>query len=250
MPNNHGSMEIDTETEIDLWQLLANGWKFFKRRAGIILSFFLIGLLYSISNFFTQPDDYRSFYRQEFIAHSSVTTDAILSDIINAIPVNVMNTPDSAFPEFRTIKAKLEANRNKETRLKLILETFDTAGVHSLLGAVGSRVGSIDVLKKDHDFTTLQYKKLLKEITKQLSGNDSAKVSSGNPNSIDLMEKKQGVEKLLAGNTIIAFLPINDRPVAVSNSRAGVLNVLGWTFLGLVLGAAVAGLLDLLNRKK
>jgi hypothetical protein len=239
-------MEINKETEIDLWELFAKGWVFFKRRIKIILSFLLIGLVYGISNFFTHPLDYRSFFRQEFIAQSSVTTDEILSDIINAIPVDVKNETNANFPEFRDIKGKLLANKNKETRLEVVIEVFDSTTVDTVLKAIGSRVSSVSSLKEKYDLTNKQLHQLLSEVSKQLAQPDSSKTRS---NRIVLLEKKQSVEKQLTENNIVEFIPVNKQPVPFSNTREGVLNLLGYSFLGLILGAVIGWMLDLLNRK-
>jgi hypothetical protein len=240
-------MEIDRDTEIDLWEVLSRGWIFFKRQVSIILTFFTIGLIYSISNFFTHSLEYKSFYRQEVIAESPITTVEILSEIINAIQPNVKNEATKYFPEFRKMKGKLEANKNKENRLKIYIEIFDSTKINTLLNALDSHIRSIAVLKNKFDFRNQQLKQLSTALAKKLN---EPNVDATKSNNIELLEKKQSIEEQLVSNKIIEFIPITNQPIFENNFRASVLNILGYSFLGLILGAIVAWLFELVSIKK
>ena len=243
-------MGLDKETEIDLWELLLNGYRFFKRKIKIILTFLLIGLLFGIGSFFTHPLEYKSFYRKEFIAQSSVTTNEILSDIINAVPVNIKNEKENSFPEFRNIKWKTEANNNKETRLKITIEAFTPESIDSLLKSLTIYINSIEAFSKKFNLQQQQQRKLLTVLNKQIAEADTTTKNTKRFNPIELVEKKQKIEKDLALNKIVDFIPVYPDCISISNRRAGILNVLGYSFLGLVLGAIIAWLLDFFNHEK
>lgn len=243
-------MGMDKETEIDLWELLANGYLFFKRKIKIILFFLVMGLLFSISNFFTCPHKYKPFYKREFIAQSSVTTNEILSDIINAIPVNTKNEKESSFPEFRNIKGETEANTNKETRLKVTIEVFSPLSIDSVLNALTMYINSIEILSKKFNFQQQQKRQLLSVVNKQIAETDTAANDTKHFSHIELFEKKQNIEKDLSLSKIVNFIPVNTDCILISNTRVGILNVLGYSFLGLVLGVIIAWLFDFFNPKK
>lgn len=243
-------MEHDPNTEIDLWELLRNNWAFFKRRMAVILIFFLIGLLFSLSNFITQPLKYKSFFRKELIAQSSVVSNEILSEIINAIPIHIKNNDASGFPELKHLQGKIEANKYKDTRLKLIIEVFDTSEVTPALQALETHISSTPALKEKFDFNKKQQQQLLTALNNQLAAQDSTKINSGNSHYIELLEKKQLVEKQFTQGKIVEFIAINTQPVPMNNARAGILNILGYSFLGLVLGAITGWFLDIIKRIK
>src|SRR5436853_7680324 len=96
---------MEANNEIDLWELVSAGFNFFKRKRKIILIFFLAGLLYGIAEFFLYPLDYKSYYKKEYSAESSVVSNEALSDIINALPCKL-----ERFPEFRNIKGAFLVN--------------------------------------------------------------------------------------------------------------------------------------------
>lgn len=243
-------MEINQETEIDLWELLAGGWKFFKRKKLIILSFMALGLLYSLGNFMICPDTYRSYFRKELIVQSPVASNEVLADIINAIPINVKTEQDTAFPKFRDIKGKTEANKLKETRTKLTIEAYDTAQVARILQAIETRIGSIQTLKEKFDLDKKLQQQMIAALNKKLTLSDSSGTNSENANFLELLEKKRAVSKQLAQDKIVEFTEINNRPVPVSNTKAGILAILGYSFLGLVLGAISAWLTEAIKRSK
>ena len=226
--------------EIDLWQLLLNGFKFFRKKMVIILSFFFLGLLFSVSNFFIHPFEYKSYYKKEFIAQSSVASNEILYDIVNGLPVNLNNTP-----KFRSIKGNLSVNR-----LKINIEVFAPKDFDSIIVSITSYFNSIKNLREKFDLSNKQNQQLLSLLNRKIAACDSTKTHEKYMNSIKLIEKKQQVEKELSLNKIIEFIEINPDYVFMNNTRAGVLNILGYSFLGMIIGFIFAFLLDVVKRKK
>ena len=227
--------------EIDLWQLALDGLKFFRKKKAIILFFFFLGVVFSISNFFTHPLQYKSFYKKDFIAESSVASNEILYDIINGIPPKFANTPT-----FRSLKGTLAVNR-----LKVTIEVFDKKDVGLLLNSITSYVDSIKSLRERFELTKKQDIYLLSLLKEKIARSDSAKNNSEYENQIELVEKKQGVEKKLALNKIITFIELNPDYIFINNRREGILNVLGYSFLGIVAGFIAAIFTpDLINSKK
>lgn len=234
----------DSNSEIDLWELLGKGISLFKKRKGLILLFFLLGLLFGLSNFLTHPLEYKSYYKKEFIAQSSAASDEILYDIINGLPPALKSAP-----EFRSLKGKVEADANKQTRLKVMLEVFEKKDADSILNSIASYVDSIKSLKEKYDLEKKQDIQLLSVLRKKIAECDSAKKGSDYINCIQLIEKKQNIEKELTLNKIINFIEINPDYVLESNTRACVLNMLGWSFLGVVIGFIIAGIMNFIQRK-
>ncbi len=237
-------MENDSN-EIDLWQLLLNGFKFFKRRKWIILSFFLFGLLFSVSNFFIHPLEYKSFYKKGFIAQSSVVSNEILYDIINGLPLELNNAP-----EFKSLKGKLEANNNKETRLKVTIEVFGERDIDSIIRSITTYIDSIKILSEKFELTKKQNMQLLSIVSRKIAECDNANKNSEYINCIELIEKKQSVEKELSLNKIINFIEINPDYVFISNTRHGILNISGYSLLGIIIGFIAGFMLDIVKRKK
>jgi len=238
-------MENNSDTEIDLWQLLIKGYHFFKKRKGVIVLFFFLGIIYSLSKFFTHPLEYKSYYKKEFIAQSSVTSDEILSDIINGL---------SLFPEkitsLRNIKGKLAANSNKETRLQVIIESFEKENIDSILTELELHLNSIENLKAKLDYDKQQRLQLLLELNKRIAEHDTTKNNSVRSEFLELTEKKQSVEKELQFAKIVEFTEINPDCVYVSNNRTIILNVLGFGFLGLIIGLIIGFIMNIATQRK
>ncbi|MCX6291732.1 MAG: hypothetical protein NT126_08205 [Bacteroidetes bacterium] len=256
MQNKSGSMdgiEHSGNTEIDLWELIGNGYRFFKKRKVVILTFFGAGILFGISNLFTHPLEYQSFFRKDFIAGTSVVSNEILGEIINNIPLNRENknvqVNDIGFPGFRNIKSKVEANNNNETRLKVTIEVFDSSAVDSVLTSLTAYLNSIRDLSEKFSFQWKQEQQLLSVLTLQMTSPDTSGKQSGHQKNVELFEKKQELEKKIFFEKIVNFIPVYPVPVLVSNSREGVLNVLGFGFLGIVLGFITGYLLNFVRRK-
>jgi hypothetical protein len=246
------SMEAN-HSEVDLWELIGKGYQLFKKRAGVILLCFFLGLLFSISNFLLHPLEYKSFYKKEFIAQSSAASNDVLYDIINAIPQNIANkngaSKEVSFPEFKNIKAKLDENKNKETRLKLTIEAFEPAHIDSILHALTTYIHSLESLRENFDLQQKQQRQVLAVSEKQISAMDSAMNKTTNANYAEVFQLKLNAEKELSLNKIINFIPLNPDSILISTTRVCVLNVLGWSFLGLVIGFIVAGGMNLVQRK-
>src|SRR3990172_4492195 len=166
-------MENNSDTEIDLWQLLIKGYRFFKNRKGVIVLFFFLGIIYSLSKFITEPLEYKSYYKKEFIAQSSVTSDEILSDIINGLSL----FPEK-IPSLRNIKGKLLANSNKETRLQVIIESFEKENIDSILTELELHLNSIENFKAKFDYDKQQHLLLLLELNKRIAEHDTTKNNS------------------------------------------------------------------------
>ncbi|MEW6469864.1 MAG: hypothetical protein AB1458_13130 [Bacteroidota bacterium] len=238
-------MEINGSQEIDLWQLLVKVFKFTRRRIRIILLFFLAGLLFSVSNFFTRPLDYASFYKKELLASSSVASNDVLYDIINGIPPARINVAGS-----KSVKAKLEANINKETRLKVMAEAYEPRAIDSMLASVTAYINAIPELSERYELQKQQHKQLAGELERQLS--DSAWKSSAHMDHmekrLEMLQQRSKAEKELALAAIVEFIPIDPEPVMVSNRRAAILNVLGYSFLGTLIGFLAGFLLGLIRK--
>lgn len=237
------------QEEIDLWELLKRGIKLFKRRVVIISLFGMGGFFYSIADFFIHPLKYKSFYRKEFLASSPVIRDEVLSDIINRIPEQLAqkNASVSYFPELRKIKAKLEANAKKETRLNLTVETYEKENIRSVLSAIEAYADSIKEVNDMFLSYVAQKTELLNDLRHQASLCDSLKKDP--MNCILLAQKKRETEKELKSIKKITFLSLHSDFVFVPNKREGVLSVLGWSFLGLVIGFFAAAAIDFRNKK-
>lgn len=246
-------MENSTDNEIDLWELIGDGYNLFKKRKAVILSFFLLGIFFGFSNFLTHPLEYKSFYRQEFIAQSPVTSNEILNDIINNIPLSLKDksngTNGISFPDFRNIIGKLEANSNKETRLKVTLEVFSSTDIDSMLNALTTYINSLGTLNEKFKLQLQQQRQLLLVVKKQIASLDTVGKNAPNLDYVKLFEKKQSIEKELSLNKIVNFIPINPNCILISNMRAGILNVLGYSFMGIVIGFLLAFAMNLIQRK-
>jgi len=224
-------MENNSDTEIDLWQLLIKGYRFFKNRKGVIVLFFFLGIIYSLSKFITEPLEYKSYYKKEFIAQSSVTSDEILSDIINGLSL----FPEK-IPSLRNIKGKLLANSNKETRLQVIIESFEKENIDSILTELELHLNSIENFKAKFDYDKQQH--------------DTTKNNSVRSEFLELTEKKQSVEKELQFAKIVEFTEINPDCVYISNNRTIILNVLGFAFLGLIIGLITGFIMNTVTQRK
>ncbi|MBI4931506.1 MAG: hypothetical protein HY841_12125 [Bacteroidetes bacterium] len=243
----------DINSEIDLWELIGNGFNLLKKRKTVILSFFLLGILFGFSNLLMHPLDFKAFFRKEFIAQSSVISNEILCDIINNIPLNPKekstNTNGVLFPNSRNIQGKLAANNNKETRLRVTIEVFSSADIDSVLNLLTVYINSIEALNEKFKFQQQQQRQLLSVLKKQIALSDTAGKNANSLNSVEVFEKKQNLEKELLLNKIVNFIPINPDCIFISNRRAGVLNVLGYSFLGIVIGFIIAFAMNLVQRK-
>lgn len=236
---------MDKNTEIDLWELISDGIKFFRKKRKIILIFFLAGILFSISNFFIHPLQYKDYYKKEFIAQSSVASNEILFDIINGLPDNLKNSPD-----FRNLKGTMLANINKETRLKVTIEVYEPNDIDSILKSITAYVDSINSLREKFEMSRLQSRKLLLLLNQKIGECDSSKKITRYSDCLDLIQRKQNIEKDLALNRIVSFVVINPDYVFESNRGAGFLNVFGFGFLGIVIGFIAAYLSEFISRKK
>lgn len=241
-------MENSSE-EIDLWELLQKGFALFRERIKIVLMFFLLGLSYSISNFFIYPNKYRSFYKKDFIADSPIMPDEILADIINAIPDHIEQQSQtvSYFPHLKRLKAKPEANSKKETRLKVIIETFSKEAIDSVLMALENYIDAIDELDTKYQLLISQKKSVLKDLEDKIAACDSLKHDPINCNI--MLEKKLSLEMELKSIKKIRFVPIHTDFIFVKNTRERVLNIIGWNFLGVVLGFLAAAVVNLTTKK-
>ena len=219
----------DPESEIDLWQLLIKAANFFKKNKGLIGLFFFLGILFSLSKFIFSPLEYRSYFKKEFVAESPVTTVEVLSDIING---------SSLFPEkihdLRNIKGKLAKNAKGENRLQVTIESFEKENIDSILDKLTQQVNAIKDLKEKYDFNKGQLTDLHSAIEIQIAKQDSTHVS------LELMEKKQQVEKDLKFLKIVQFTATSADIIYCSNNRTIILNILGFGFLGIVVGAILA----------
>ena len=233
------------DKEIDLWELFLSVINLFRKRKVVILSFFLLGLLYSVSNFFTHPLEYKSYYKKEYIAESSVATNEILYDIINGISLTFNDSL-----QFRNLKAKLDVNPKQETRLKVAIEVFEKNDADSMLNSIRERIDSIETLKEKFELTKKQNQQLLSAIKRKITECDSAKKNSNYISCLELIEKKQSVEKELTLNKIVSFTEINPDYVFVSNTRTSVLNIFGYGFLGIIIGFLTGFMMNVFNGKK
>jgi len=236
---------MDKNTEIDLWELISDGIKFSRKNRKVILIFFLVGVLFSISNFFIHPFQYKAYYKKEFIAQSSVASNEILFDVINGLPANLRNSPD-----FRSLKGTMLANINKETRLKVTIEVYEPKDIDSILESVTAYVDSISSLREKFEMARAQSRKLLSVLNQKIAECDSSKKQTRFSDCLDLIQRKQNIEKDLALNRIVNFVEINPEFVFESNRKAGLLNILGFSFLGIVIGFIVAYLSEFISRKK
>lgn len=235
--------------EIDLWELLQEGFTLFRKRIGIVSTFFLLGLFYSMIDFFVHPNKYKSFYKKDFIASSPMVSDEVLADIINAIPDHIRQQSKtvSHFPELKRLKAKPETNSRKETRLKLTIETFSKDAIDTVLMALENYIDVIDELDIKYRSLISQKKLVLKDLEDKIAAYDTLKNDPINCNM--MLEKKLTLEAELKILKKIRFVPINTDFILVGNTRAIVLNILGWSFLGIVIGFLAAVVVNFTTKK-
>ena len=231
--------------EIDLWELILIGLGFFKKNKPIIISFFLLGLLFSISNFFTHPLEFKPFYKKDFIVASSITSSDILCDIINGIPPALTN-----LPKFRNLKGKVLMNNNKETRIDFTMELYEKKDADSLLHSITTYVDSIDSLREKFELGKKQKQQLLSLVKRKIAECDSSKKQTGYSEYLELIEKKQAIEKELTLDKIVDFIEVNPDFVFIKNIRSGILNILGYSFLGLVIGFFTAYFVPFIKKEK
>jgi hypothetical protein len=273
-------MERPQSTEIDLIKLLLDGIIFLKRKKWVILFFLLMGVLYSIYNFVAHPLRFKAYYKKDFVVESSVTTNEILSDMINNFP-NVLNglgkkdgvtnqqplISPSTVKNFKGIDAKLSLVNNGQTsRLKITVEAYEKPFIDSIVGGVTAYFNSIDQFKSKFKLRLLHDQKLLEMINIQLAGFDSLKKSRKysdenkstaglNENAeyksyIELFEKKQGLERGIAYFKIIDFIEIDSPYLYVNNYVSSFLNIIGYSLLGGFTGILLAFVLEVLSKMK
>ncbi len=243
-------MEANDDTEIDLWKLLKDGLKFFSKRKRVILIFMLMGLFFALGKFITHPLQYKSFYKTDFIVQSSFVTNEILSEIIYNFSLNA-----EPVPHLKQITRKLEANSKKETRLRVTFETYEKINMDSLINKIVAFVDTVEYIRERNNLMRRQSLELLVKLNKQITAFENEKenikpiADTINKNAeyvsyIELLEKKQNIEKELALSKSIEFIEKNSPSIFVSSRRTIILNVFGYSFLGFVIGAIIGFLMN------
>lgn len=255
-------------TEIDLVQLFANGITFLKKKKGLILSFFIAGLLYGSITFFFRPPTPDFFYKKDFIVESSILPNDILFDIINDFQLKLNNgkelsepvEPLSMIQKIKSSKVKLHSNINSTiSRLRVTVEAYEKQNIDSLINGIAFYVNSNEYIKLRYSLINKQNLQLLSVINKQIEELNSLKHSESVGNNtnrkseylsyVDLIEKKQKTERDLTLNKTIEFIEINSSTIS-ADSKAGIRSILGYSILGIFIGIIVAGALHLFSKIK
>ncbi len=271
-------MKNDTATEIDLWQLIVNGFAFLKKRKWLIASFLIIGTLFGLVTLKINPLKYKSFYKKYFIVQSSIASDEILSDIINNLSLKLnnntsnlmseLNISSSIVAEIKNIQAVIESSDDKKSsQLEVTIEAYENQNIDSIISGIIFYINSIEHLQLRYNLMKEQQLQLLAELNKRIVELDSIKWNLSNPVSynnvdfminrnaeylsyVELLEKKQHIEKELSFNKIIDIIEINSPHVLVENTRDAVVSVIGYSFLGAIIGGIIGLMLNLYRRVK
>jgi hypothetical protein len=202
-----------------------------------------MSILIGVTDFFLHPYKYHSFYRKEYLSQSAVVTNEVLYDIINGLPENLKSAP-----KFRSLKAKLITNDKKDTRLKMTIEIYEKMDLDSVIRSVVEYVNSLPALREKFEFMKMQDRQLIDWLTNKIAtcGNGTSPIE--NTGCMVWIEKKQKAEKELALNKIINCIEISPEFVYVSNTRTGVLYIVGCSLLGILVGC-LAGFIPGLIRQ-
>lgn len=244
----------NNSNEIDLWQFLLNGINFFKRNKKLVLILTLLGLIFGTINIFINPFQFKSFYKNEFTVRSSVASNETLYEIINAMSINLQqkNNTIHGFPEFRNIKGKIDANINKETRLKLIIEAYDPTNIDSILNAIMNFITTKKNIRNKYELSQKHSMQLLTVLHKKIAECDSMAKFAKYIDCIEMIKKRQSIESEMAESSVISFIELYQDSIfmKMDNSRKIFLSITGFGFFGLICGLLLAFLLETIKRKK
>lgn len=254
----------NSSSEIDLWQLMLDLFSFLKRRKWIVILFLSVGVILGVFNVKNNMLTYKPFYKKEFVLQSSVASNEIIYDIINNIPgdIYVSKTDTNQIPSaattpvYKSIKGKLEANSQGASRLKVTLEVYEKENIDSVINKLETYLNSIEYLRSRYELMKKQNLQLLSVINKRLSEADNPKehndqvLTSNSLSYVELLEKKQNIEKELSQNKIASFIDINSPSIFVNNKNKAAMAILGYGFLGIFIGIAAGYILDLILKVK
>jgi hypothetical protein len=277
MENNSAAIDFDVIKIIAGWSAFLKKWKV------LILIFIFLGMLYSIFNFFKNPLKFKSYYRTDYVLQSSVVQQDVLNEILSDFELKLndgsaditqlaseMGISPEVLRTFKSIKVHKDPAGLVPSipfGLKVDIEVLDKSKIEMLLQGIERYITSNAYFKSRYALMKDQNVQLLSAINKQLSEIDSLKrsgqaVLTQNPvkfminreseyvSYVELMEKKLEVEKKLLLLTPIEFIVKNTSLNYVNNTLYNILNILGYSFVGMFLGIFIAFIFNLFSKIK
>jgi hypothetical protein len=253
----------NTNTEIDIEKIIRNSFVFYKNNKWIITTFFVFAFVFSLYNLKRNPQKYRTFYKKNILVKSSFVSNEIIHNLLKPIELSSnsgniksfapqLGISYSLLKDFRSLNIELESD-HENSILKLSLEGYTIQCIDSFINGLAFYLNSVDYLEFKHSFEMKQRAQLLKvvngqieklEKTKDLSTISLHEESNSNRKNdylqnVELYEKKLKLEKELLDKPI-DFIKVQTPYIAINNLKAGIIYVIGISFLGILIGVLLS----------
>ena len=255
----------NSDSEIDLFNLLLKLLKFIKKNKKVIIAFFLLGIIIGGINYFRKASENKIIYEKTYLAESAVASSEVIVGIINSIgfknefPENDLDLLSdklglsiSVLESIKNISAELQSTGTESSVIKLKIEWSDKNHIDSIVHGITYCINSMDYVKKRYDIDRKQQSQLIsiidnkinyydeglglnkisdsEKILKQLVGKDEVL------NYMELIDRKQKLEKQMSLLNSIEFIASSEAKIIERPSKKNdIIKVLGFGFASIFL---------------
>jgi hypothetical protein len=232
----------NSDSEIDLFNLLLKLLKFIKKSKKVIIAFFLFGIIIGGINYFRKASDNKIVYEKTYLAESAIMSNEVIVSIINSIglknefPDNdlvlLSNKLSLSMPVVQSIKnisAELQSTSSESSVIKLKIEWSDQNNIDSLIYGITHYINSIEYVKKRYDIDRKQQAQLILILNNKINHYDEAlglnKISDSEKllkqivgknevlNYMELIDRKQKLEKQISLLNSIEFIASSEAKI-------------------------------------
>ena len=232
----------NSDSEIDLFNLLLKLLKFIKKNKKAIIAFFLLGTIIGCINYFRKASENKIIYEKTYLAESAVASSEVIVGIINSIGFknefpendlellsNKLRLSISVLESIKNISAEVQSTGKESSVIKLKIECSDKNNVDSLIQGITHYINSMEYVKKRYEIDIKQQTQLISIIDNKINYYDEAlglnKISDSEKilkqlvgknevlNYMELIDRKQKLEKQMSLLNSIEFIASSEEKI-------------------------------------